>query len=175
MHLGNRLLRVASMYQLFNKIAEKYNKYRMKSPYLYICELDKAMDKLKDAVYQQKNEKELIKSTEKVLHLAGKLSLTDAVANYHAPSRDKSSRNCAVVATAYGCVTAALEGTNDFSDWLEKYLKASRVAQGLDNFKEMEYYGHLLDISIHGKFSRKDAPETLSDTVENHDSPSKDL
>lgn len=158
---------------MFNNIAGRFNKHKIESPYLYICKLDKAIDKLQQVVFQQKSKKDLVEATGKIIRLAGQLSLTDALTNYHAPSKDISSRNCAVVATAYGCVTAALEGTNEFSDWLEKYHKSSRVAQGKDNFKEMEYYGHLLDISIHKQFRRKKLSDPQIDPPKDTDLSSK--
>lgn len=169
------LLKVITMYKMFANIASKLNKPKIESPYLYICKLDKAIDKLQQVVFQQKSGKDLQETAGKIIQLAGQLSLTDSLTNYHAPSKDTSSRNCAVVATAYGCVVAALEGTNEFSDWLEKYHKASRVAQGKDNFKEMEYYGHLLDISIHKQFLRKDSfsSDTQIDSPKDTDSSLK--
>lgn len=161
------------MFRMFSGISEKLNKHKIESPYLYICKLDKAINELQDIVFQQKSKKELEKIAGKIIQLSGQLSLSDAVTNYHVPSKDTSSRNCAVVATAYGCVAAALEGTNEFSDWLEKYQKASRVAQGKDNFKEMEYYGHLLDISIHKQFLRNDASKSQKIPVNDKDSSLK--
>jgi hypothetical protein len=45
----------------------------------------------------------------------------------------------------------SIEYSNNFSDRLADYKKASRVARGEDNFNEMEYYGYLLNFSIHNE------------------------
>ncbi len=162
------------MYKLFNEISSKLTNHKTKSPFLYICQLDKAISKLEETVFKQKTEKDLLAVVvEKVIKLASKLSLTDAITNAYALSKDTSSRNCAVVACAYGCVKSALEGSNEFSDWSEKYHKASRVARGKDNFKEMEYYGHLLDISIYKQFLRKDSSDPQIDLTKDTDFTSK--
>lgn len=149
------------------------------SPYKFICKLDTAIKELSSAVFQQKGEKERLTCIAKVIKYVSKLIASDANAHQTLLSRaisdekrdgliNASARNTAVAMTAMACAAGTLEYSKEFCDLIEKYNKASSVARGKNNFKEMEDYGHMFIFSIHPDMisTRKISVSEESDSVD---------